>query len=435
MIKDILEIILVTYNRKNPLQSTLENVFCEQSPIKDCAITILDNCSDDGTSELCQEYAAKYPNLKHIRHNRNIGGNGNIARAFEIASQKYLWVLCDDDTYDWRNFGEIKTALKEDYDLIYTILGETGKIKNIADAFFSGSFVPGFICKTSFITAPVMDNMMFNISNMFPHLCIIAKMINDNAKIYYPDKSTVFRGIDNDEINVFCRGVQSDDLSPLRRNMFWLLGYMNAVQMIKKPNQKDFIVDNLRFTHKSLFELFKANIYLNKICYKNSARNLANIFLGLNTRQKILFFSALLQTQISSLWIKNIIHTPSTKNQWREYFDLVKQEMKNKTLSKKYKNKKVILYGMGTNTEVLFEKYDLSDLNIIAVADRKFKDGDTWRGLPAISMEDIPKHHPDVIFICNYQPQRIRKALKEAGINTKTEFLIKKSPEILILGF
>lgn len=435
MLKDNLEIILVTYNRKESLQKTLESIFEEISPIKDCDINILDNCSTDGTEELCREYAAKYNNLKHIRHHRNIGGNGNISRAVELASKKYLWVLCDDDTYDWRNFGEIERAIEDDYDLIYTTLGETGRINNIADAFYTGSFVPGFICKTDVLTYTMMENMLCNVANFFPHLCIVAKMFNDNKKIYFPYASTVFRGIENDNINVFCRGTQASDLSPLRQNMFWFLGYINSVQMIKDQKQKDFVIDNLRHTHKSLFDLFKSNIYLNKICYKNSFRNLVNIVLGLNTRQKLLFLKALLQVELESVFIEKYISRPTDKNSWGEYFEAVRQKTKIKQLLKKYKNKKVVLYGMGVSTEVLFEKYNLSDFNIVAIADRKFKKGDKISGYNGICMEDILEYNPDVIFICNYQPERIKKSLLEAGIQTKTEYLIKKSGKVRVLNF
>ena len=41
-------------------------------------------------------------------------------------------------------------------------------------------------------------------------------------------------------------------------------------------------------------------------------------------------------------------------------------------LSKKLKNKKLVIYGAGDFAKVLFENYDLSKLNILAVSDKKF---------------------------------------------------------------
>ena len=55
-LKDKLDIVLITYNRKNCLQKTFEQIFAENSPIKDFDITILNNASTDGTSEFIEKY-------------------------------------------------------------------------------------------------------------------------------------------------------------------------------------------------------------------------------------------------------------------------------------------------------------------------------------------------------------------------------------------
>lgn len=432
MLKDDLEIALITYNRINNLKETLSMLFSDNSPVKDLQITILDNHSDDGTAELCKKYTQKYENLKYICHNRNIGGNANTARAFELATKKYLWILCDDDTYEWSHFNEIEQAIKDDNDLIFTILGESGKINNIADIFYMGAFAPAFICKTSNITSSVMDNIMFNISNFFPHLCVISKILNDNKKIYCPSHSTVLRGTANDNAQTFVRGVNNKDIAPLRKGMFWLAGYITSVQMIEDKHKRDFIIDNLRYAHNSLFDLFKSNIFLNKFCYNNSLWNLTTIFLGLNFRQKLLFLKALIAVQIDSVFIKQHLNKPNSKEEWINYFELVDQEKKLGQLLKKYKNKRVIIYGLGLIANILLEKYNLSHFNIVAVADRKFKQGDKFLKYDGISMQDIPQYCPDVIFICNYQDAHIKKALRKANIAVKTEHILKKSTQIYI---
>ena len=48
------------------------------------------------------------------------------------------------------------------------------------------------------------------------------------------------------------------------------------------------------------------------------------------------------------------------------------QEKINK-LAKKYKNKRVVIYGAGQFAKTAFENYDLSKLNIVAIADKKFE--------------------------------------------------------------
>jgi len=63
-INNNLDIFLITYNRKEQLEGTFKQILAKNSPIKDIPITILDNCSTDGTSQLCEEYAKQYPNIK-----------------------------------------------------------------------------------------------------------------------------------------------------------------------------------------------------------------------------------------------------------------------------------------------------------------------------------------------------------------------------------
>ena len=114
----LLEIVIITYNRKREIKQTLESLMASYSPVRRCPITILDNCSTDGASEVCAEFAEKYENITHIRHPQNIGGNANICRAFEIAKEEYIWCLSDDDGLDWSAWQEIEEAMEAGYDQI-----------------------------------------------------------------------------------------------------------------------------------------------------------------------------------------------------------------------------------------------------------------------------------------------------------------------------
>ena len=67
-LQENLFISLVTYNRKDYLKRTLDKLLEDSSPLRNVDITILDNASDDGSSELIDEYCLKYSNLVHIKH-------------------------------------------------------------------------------------------------------------------------------------------------------------------------------------------------------------------------------------------------------------------------------------------------------------------------------------------------------------------------------
>ena len=163
MLENKLEIILITYNRKQYLEDTLNQLFCDSSPIKNCKFTILDNCSTDGTTELIEEYTKKYSNIKHIRHNKNIGGNANITRAIEKASSEYFWILCDDDKYDWTAFNEIENAINEDKDIILVTKELLKKKNNIGLIVRQLTFLPAGIYKTANVTSSVLHILVLSI--------------------------------------------------------------------------------------------------------------------------------------------------------------------------------------------------------------------------------------------------------------------------------
>ncbi|WP_295161153.1 glycosyltransferase [uncultured Brachyspira sp.] len=210
-----LDIILITYNRADKLKKIVSDILYEDSPIRNCSITFLDNCSSDGTSEYLKELSIKYNNITHIRHKINIGGNANIVRAFEYVNKKYFWILCDDDRLDFTYWKNIEDALKTDkYDLIQTFAdakvayGYDDKTR-LAKLILEIVFLPGAIYKSINIDSYVLLNSYINIYALIPHMALISKIINENKNIYYiesnnniliqalVDKADYFRGANN----------------------------------------------------------------------------------------------------------------------------------------------------------------------------------------------------------------------------------------------
>ena len=55
------------------------------------------------------------------------------------------------------------------------------------------------------------------------------------------------------------------------------------------------------------------------------------------------------------------------------YFKEVNAQKQINKLARKYKNKKIVIYGAGEYFRILKENYDLSKLNIVGIADKKFE--------------------------------------------------------------
>ena len=162
MLKEKLEIFLVTYNRKDELSKTLESIFSKDSPIKNLNITILDNNSSDGTSELIKEYCVQYKNIKHIRNNRNIGANANIARCYELANKEYMWILCDDDIYNWSSWNEVEEAIISHKDMIMVAKYALNNYLK-TNLLIQATFVPSMIINTSILDNTCIRNIYDNI--------------------------------------------------------------------------------------------------------------------------------------------------------------------------------------------------------------------------------------------------------------------------------
>ncbi len=102
-------------------------------------------------------------------------------------------------------------------------------------------------------------------------------------------------------------------------------------------------------------------------------------------------------------------------------------------LADKYKNQKIALYGAGQYATALFENYDLSKLNIVAVADKKFKYPETEKnffGLNCIAPNELANINCDAILISNLDYilfyNTVKNLLpKEKQLTVKIEALIK----------
>lgn len=89
-------ISILTFNRAKKLYQILNDIY-QQNENNFYKIIIYDNCSTDNTNEIIQNFKLKIKNLKHIRHNKNIGFFNNYIQAISKCKTKYIWVLGDDD--------------------------------------------------------------------------------------------------------------------------------------------------------------------------------------------------------------------------------------------------------------------------------------------------------------------------------------------------
>lgn len=85
---DKLTIAIPVYNDKIFIASTVESCIGQAAKI-----VILDNCSTDGTSEICSDLARSHPSVTHIKHEENIGAVANFGHGLLLCETEYFqWV-------------------------------------------------------------------------------------------------------------------------------------------------------------------------------------------------------------------------------------------------------------------------------------------------------------------------------------------------------
>lgn len=334
MLKEKLEIILTTYNRKNKLEKTFERLFAYDSPIKDLQITILDNHSTDGAEELIKEYQHKFPNIKHIRHNKNIGGCANVARAFEYPTKKYFWILCDDDEYKWDNWQEVEDAIEQDNDAII-VANYLEPQKNISLLLKQMTFVPSTIHKTENVNEETLLNIHYCLSTMFPQLALHCYLLNNNKKIYICDDWIVNMELNFEDCS-YTRGC-SGIVHPYREQIFWQIGYLNTIQLIKDEQLRKELLYNFDLEGDPFFLALKKIFAINICAHNNSFKNLSDAFVAFNFKQRLIFIMAYFAFLYEKLRIKKIINFYKTE---KGFYITLFNKIKIKLISFKVKEEK-----------------------------------------------------------------------------------------------
>lgn len=314
-LKDNLSIVLITYNRKNKLKNMVNGIFEENSPIKDCSITFLDNHSDDGTSEYLQELANKQSNVIHIRHKYNIGGNANIVRAMETVdtNKKYFWMLCDDDMLDWTHWDYHHTLLEEEnndiIELFYNFLVPTGSVyeEQIASFTINATFVPSCIYKTRWLLEKnIFLNAYVNIHAMFPHAALFMHIVNNKGKISRctVDKQIIYMLPYPNYKEDYHRGVNTTSkLHPHLQTINWQVGFSLSLGMLENPIIKKYCVEYMYSFYGRTLEQFYS-WYIPYALEYQQWYNLANLYTSADEVQKNKIYELLYMIHHSKVVIK-----------------------------------------------------------------------------------------------------------------------------------
>lgn len=118
--------MIPVYNRKCYIGDCIQSAL--NQTLIDFEIVIVDNCSSDGTWEICQDYFARDSRIRIFRNESNIGPVRNWIRCAAEAKGEYSKILFSDDLLESNCLSEMLPLLGDpDVGLVYSavLIGES----------------------------------------------------------------------------------------------------------------------------------------------------------------------------------------------------------------------------------------------------------------------------------------------------------------------
>lgn len=130
----LLTIAIPTYNRAALLDKCLAAIAAQFVSVEQqVEVLISNNAATDHTREIVEKYRVVFPLFHYHENETNIGPDLNIAKCFELAETKYVWIFSDDDILLPRTLVPlVQELLANELGLLY--LTPTWYSKDIADA-------------------------------------------------------------------------------------------------------------------------------------------------------------------------------------------------------------------------------------------------------------------------------------------------------------
>lgn len=121
---------LPVYNGEKYLRKALDSILSQT--YDKFELIISDNCSTDGTSEICREYGARDSRIRYVRQYSNRGAAANFRFVLESAQhERFIWAAAD-DWWDRDRLEKLVTALAPETAAVVGAISRWQEVKNIA---------------------------------------------------------------------------------------------------------------------------------------------------------------------------------------------------------------------------------------------------------------------------------------------------------------
>lgn len=282
-----LQIVIVTYNRSQYLERTLNTLFDKDSPVKDVDVLVQNNCSTDNTKDVCEKFKQKYQNFSFITNRYNVGGCVNVAKVYENFTNDYLWILGDDDVYDWSNWFEVENAIYNGEKAILVWTNPLACEGNLPEIIFQTNLLSGSIISKDLVTSTVVKNCFEKAAFLFPHVVPLVSYINGGGKFYVCKNSIVTWGGMQNKSNIrsFTFGDDGAVLNKRSASMTVINGFIGTLadlhdQQLKYAVTRRFLECGLCFWSKRKDFRITIDTFIKEAIKNHYFYNLLDIYQG-----------------------------------------------------------------------------------------------------------------------------------------------------------
>ncbi len=132
----LVSIGMPTFNGISHIRKAIDSLLSQT--YRNFEFIISDNASNDGTSEVCQEYARKDGRIKYIKQKKNISGADNFNFLLQQAKGEYFMWASDDDVWGSRFIEECVEKFNADKEIIMVF-------SNFANIDENGNIIKNYI--------------------------------------------------------------------------------------------------------------------------------------------------------------------------------------------------------------------------------------------------------------------------------------------------
>ena len=118
-----ISVVTVTYNHAPYIKECIESILLQKTDYN-FELIISDDSSTDGTTDICDSFASKYPDkINFLRSEENVGPLNNLEKAINQSNAKYI-CLCEGDDF-WLDVSKIQKQVdflenNLDYGLVHS---------------------------------------------------------------------------------------------------------------------------------------------------------------------------------------------------------------------------------------------------------------------------------------------------------------------------